>query len=482
MAQRRLPPVYETEILDLDARGHGVGIAPDGRLVHVRPAAPGSRIRVAAAGRKKGAWAGRRLAMIRPPADAATPPCPVFGVCGGCTLQELTVDAQRRFKQAAAVRAILGAAGDGVVVHPLRAAAAWGYRNKVELSFGTQRYLTEDEQNSGVDRVGRFLGFHAPGRFDRVVDTTACHLISDDANRLLATVRRLCLAEDAPPPRDPRSKQGFWRHAMLREAPTTGELLVTMFTTSPDAAAEATLEALADALQATELRHSRLVGVEWTVDDGLADVARGDTRRVWGRPWLEERVGGVTLRLSRQSFFQTNTAGAVVLFDTIGEAVGRGGTLLDLYCGAGTIGLYLASQVERLIGVELVAEAVEEARAAAARHGVAGEWHRGALEDLLDVVTASPSPRRVVVDPPRVGLHPRAVATLAELDADVLVYVACYPPSLGRDRAILEAGGWRLTDVWTVDLFPQTHHVEAVGRFVRTRPAAPAEPPTRSPT
>lgn len=467
MAQRRLPPVYETEILDLDARGHGVGIAPDGRLVHVRPAAPGSRVRVAAAGRKKGAWSGRRLAMIRPPAEAAVPPCPVFGVCGGCTLQELSVEAQRRFKQAAAVRAIVGVSE--VRVHPLRAAAAWGYRNKVELSFGTQRYLTEAEQQGGVDRVGRFLGFHAPGRFDRVVDAAACHLISEDANRLLATIRQICLAPDAPPPRDPRSKEGFWRHAMLREAPTTGELVVTMFTTSPDPAAEATVEALADALLATPLDRSRLVGVEWTVDDGLADVARGDTRRTWGRAWLEETVGPITLRLSRRSFFQTNTAGAVVLFDTIGEALGSGGTLLDLYCGAGTIGLYLAAQVDHLVGVELIAEAVDEARAAAARHGVAGAWHQGALEDLLDVVTTTPGPRRVIVDPPRVGLHPRAAATLADLDADVLVYVACYPPSLGRDRAILEAGGWQLTDVWTVDLFPQTHHVEAVGRFVRAR-------------
>lgn len=142
------------------------------------------------------------------------------------------------------------------------------------------------------------------------------------------------------------------------------------------------------------------------------------------------------------------------------------GTLVDLYCGVGAIGLALAHRFRAVVGVELHAGAIVSARANASANGVQGTWRAGAVEDVLPELDM-PAPRRIVVDPPRAGLHPRAARFLAGVDADVLVYVACGPKSLGRDRETLAAGGWKMTDLWSVDLFPQTHHGEAVARFVR---------------
>jgi tRNA/tmRNA/rRNA uracil-C5-methylase (TrmA/RlmC/RlmD family) len=179
-------------------------------------------------------------------------------------------------------------------------------------------------------------------------------------------------------------------------------------------------------------------------------------------------MDGVRLRLPHQAFFQVNTAGARILFETIREALGpsSGATLLDLYCGVGAIGLVLGRAYERVLGVELVEPAIEVARENAALNGVVSEWYAGTVESVLPKLELSGA-KHVVVDPPRAGLHPKAAQFLATLDAEVLVYVACSPASLGRDKLVLEEGGWSMERLWTVDLFPQTPHVEAVARFVR---------------
>lgn len=461
MSRKPLPP-FELEIETLADKGVGVGTGPGGKLVRVRGAPPGARLLVAVSSRSRKGLEARRLAMIRPPARSAEPRCAVFGLCGGCTLQDLALDAQREAKAAWAIDAIGGAP----LVHPTRGTrGGYGYRNKVELSFGVRRYLDEVSHKAGLPLDGRFLGFHAPGRFDRIVDAERCELVSERANALLATARRVALADDAPPPWDPHAHQGFWRHLILREGFATGELLVAILTTSQ--ADPVWVERLADALMATPLPDGRLVGVVWAVHDGVADVAKGEVRRTFGQGTLTDRLGGRAFRVSPWSFFQTSTEGAEVLYATVGEALGRGGTLLDLYCGTGTVGLVLADGFDRVVGVEEVAEAVEDARANAAALGVAATYVVGRMEDALHVLADTPGPRRIVVDPPRVGLHPDAAAALATAHADVLVYVACHPPSLGRDRAVLEAAGWRLVAAWTVDLFPQTGHLEVVARFER---------------
>lgn len=472
----RLGP-FEVELTHLGKGGVGVGVAPDGAPVRVRPGPPGSRLLVVPTGRRKGIWSARRLATIRPPAEGQTPPCAAFGVCGGCTLQELTLAAQRRLKAEMAlsdVAAGLGqsvqALGESITIHPVRGTeAAFGTRNKVELSFGTRRFLAEADHQAGAPIDGRWLGFHAPGRFDRVADTERCWLISDAANALLATLRQAVLVDDVQPLWDARAHTGVWRHALIREGRATGELLVGLYTTST--ADREAVARVADALQATPLPDGRrLVGVLHILNDGVADVCRGETDRVWGQPHLEEVLGGVRFTLSTESFFQTSTEGAEVLYQTVREALGpRRETLLDLYCGIGSIGLVLADQADRIVGVEEVEASVRDARTNAVRAGVNAEYTAGRVEDLLDVFEAG-GDTVAIVDPPRAGLHPKVAKRLAKWQGDTLIYVACKAGSLGRDAAILVQGGWHLEALWTVDLFPQTGHIEVVGRFVRDTP------------
>lgn len=460
MARRRTPP-FETEITHLDERGLGVGVAPDLRPVKVRGAPPGSRVHAVPFRIKRGTLHARRHALIRPPPQAVTPRCPQFGVCGGCTLQELPLPAQREAKHHLALQAI----GPAPRVHPPRGApGAYHYRNKVELSFGDARYVPESRFVKGQTRIdGRFIGFHAPGRFDRIVDTDVCPLISEESQALLRAARAVALTEDAPPPWNPHRHSGVLRHLVLREGMATGERLAILHTTS-DAGPDF-LQRFADALQQAPAGRGSLVGVVHRVHDGVADVATGPIHQTWGQAHLYEELRGRRFRLSPDSFFQTSTAGAEVLYETIGEALGSGGTLIDLYCGAGSIGIALSERFDQVVGVEVVEAAIVDARANAAANQVQGRWVHAPVERALEVIESVASPRRIVVDPPRVGLHPKAARALAEASADVLVYVACKPSSLGRDREILEAGGWRATDLWTVDLFPQTGHVEAIVRF-----------------
>lgn len=470
MARRRHQPPFECEITELGKGGTGVGTAPDGKPVRVRFSPPGSRVHVVPTGLRKGVWQARRTAMIRPPAEAVDPQCAQFGLCGGCQLQELALPAQRAQREAKAHRDIVGkgASLDGVTRHPVRSTpAAYGYRNKVELSFGTSRYLSEADHTAGLAIDGRFLGFHAPGRFDRVVDAPRCELVDEPLNALLSTTRALLLSEDGPALYNVRSNEGFLRHLLLRHGRATGELMAVLYTTTPRSEAERDAAmAWGEALFGLQLDGATVHSVQWATNDGVADVARGERQALWGSETIREKLGGVTFDLSAASFFQTNTAGAEVLYDTIGDALGdASGTLLDLYCGTGSIGLYLADRFDRVIGVEEREDAVIDARRNAERSGVSAEFTAAKVENHLEQLRLDNV--AIVVDPPRAGLHPKVARALAKAHATHLVYVACSPASLGRDAVFLAEGGWVLSDVWTVDLFPHTGHVEAVARFVR---------------
>ncbi|MFH1469260.1 MAG: 23S rRNA (uracil(1939)-C(5))-methyltransferase RlmD [Pseudomonadota bacterium] len=454
-ASRTTPP-FELHVERLEPRGVGAG-DHEGRAVHVRGAPPGAVVLARPFARKKGVIHARRQALVQPPPGAVEPRCAAFGTCGGCALQELPLAAQRAAKHDLVLRSV-GLLQGVPVVGPLGLPVEYAYRNRVELTFGDRRFLSDEDHRAGVDNQGRFLGFHAPERFDRVVDVARCELVSEGMNALIDAARAH-LATSALPPWDTRGQRGFWRHLLLREG-QDGDRLVLVFTAPPEdeALARAELDALAASLP-------EVGGVLWMVNDRVADAAIGEQRAVLrGRPWLEERLGHLRFRLAPLDFFQTNTPGAEVLYSVVAEAAGRGRRLLDLYCGTGAIGLWLAPAFAEVVGVEIHAPAVESAARNAEVNGIAharflaGEVERVALELDGDVV---------VVDPPRAGLHPRAARWLAALPAERLVYVACHAPSLGRDRAILEEGGWRLDALWTVDLFPQTGHVEAVARFVR---------------
>lgn len=442
----------------LDKKGVS-GVTESGARWIVKGAPVGATVR---------AWPGRKgkatlLDVTELPDDAIAPHCPAFGTCGGCQLQQMPLARQRAEKQALVSRVV----GDteGVSVHPIVGTdAAYGYRNKVELSWGRQRYVPEAQKDDpDVIREGDFLGFHPRGWFSRIVPITGCPLATDDMNAVISAV-----AEEALGPAwDNRAHAGVWRHLVVRQG-LRGVVAVLVTST---AAPPEQVRAVGSKLGALP----GVSGVLWVTTDRLSDVAEGDLAEVlYGEPWLELPAGRHALRLPHDGFFQVNTDATALLLDTIAAALqppaSGGGLLLDLYCGVGAIGLHLADRFAEVIGIELNPASIVCARENAARLGVESTWHAGKVEAILPTL---PRDRRrwIVVDPPRVGLHPDAARFLADQEAEALVYVACNPGSLGRDRAILESGRWRMTGLWSVDLFPQTPHVEAVARF-EPRPGA----------
>ncbi len=305
-----------------------------------------------------------------------------------------------------------------------------------------------------------------------------CPLGTEAMNRVIRRV-----AELAPAPAwDARTHEGAWRHLVVRDAgtPEDPRVLATLVTsTAVDPGEVGTVGAALAELPG-------VTGVLHVVTDRLSEVAEGELARVLhGEPVLRFEVAGLRLELPHDAFFQVNTAGAEMLLEAVAAAArpaagDAGDTLVDLYCGAGFLGLGLARRgaFRRVVGVELHPGAIETARRNAALNGVAGRWRAGAVEAVLPDLDLGPAAGRVVVvDPPRAGLHPKAARFLAGVEAAALVYVACNPASLARDRAVLEAGGWRMAELWTVDLFPQTLHVEAVARFVRGEGPIPAASP-----
>jgi 23S rRNA (uracil1939-C5)-methyltransferase len=462
-------PPREVVVDGFTADGLGTGLDPRGIRWNLPGAAPGSR--VLAAGRPKH---GRVLDLLNPAPTAIPPRCPVFHACGGCSWQHVPLVDQRLHKAGAlaTLLAPLGGTDHGFLGPSFGEDAAYGWRDKIELTFGAMRWLSEaearacrEERRDPADAArGRFLGFHAQGRFDRIVDIAACPVARAGVNAVLARARAALLASPFDV-HDPYTHEGMLRHLVIRATERAGGgegAIASLYTRNGTEALAAFLRASAPAWGAD--------AVLWFDGDGIADAATGTLREVvHGDPRLRLSLGGARFELAPTAFFQGNRAGAEVLLAGIAGALGApapGTTLVDLYCGVGAISLALGPRYARIVGIEEHEAAVEDARANAARLGRSATYIAAKVEDAL-AATPLGAPLHAVVDPPRAGCHPRALDAIARLPAEVLVYVACKPSSLLRDGLRLQERGWSCTDRWLVDLFPGSRHVEALARFVR---------------
>lgn len=379
---------------------------------------------------------------------AAAARCTHFGECGGCSIQDLSYPEQLAQKRSR-VETLLAPLGLTVsAVHP--SPEPWYYRNKMEFSFG-------DVYPPVEGGPALKLGQKARGRWFHVLDLQECYLLSPETPALLAAVRAWAAAEGRLP-YNAKRHAGFLRHLVVREAKNTGERLVCLVTSPGEAPGEPFVRAVMGAYPATT--------IVWGENGKVSDTAVPDSSRVLlGQGSIVEalRLGGMErrFRISPLSFFQTNTRGAETLYGVVRRWLSSEPPkkVLDLYCGAGAIGLCLSDLCEQLIGAELNPSAVADARANAALNGVANaSFYEGRVETLLPSLLAM-DPDAVVVDPPRAGLHSKAVEALLSLGCDRLVYVSCNPESLARDLKLLEPG-YSAEAVEVVDLFPHTEHVE----------------------
>jgi len=442
-ASRTPRPARGTElelVIDSLAFG-GAGVARlDGYVVFVSDAMPGDRVR-AVVGKSKRAYAEARAVEILEPGPERIGPVADHP---GAPWQVLPYARQLEVKQAQVDDALrrIGRL-DGFTLEPIvPAVQQWRYRNKLEYSFGT-------------DAEGRLVcGFHAPGRWDEIVEITDCLLASEPANAAREEVVAWCRAEGLSA-YDRRTADGFLRNLVVREGRRTGQLQVRLVT------AEGTLDTdgLVDAVSTPNLLWTRLSSVGETTQGG-------ETDQLAGRRYLDEELLGMHLRISPQAFFQTNTEMAEQLYGLARDYAGLSGyeRVYDLYCGIGTIGLTLSPRAATLWGLEIVEEAVADAIANARLNEIDNaKFFAGDVRLVLrDLVAEAGSPDVLVVDPPRAGLSQKIVRRIVEASPKRIVYVSCNPTTLAPNAAQLVEAGYRLGRVCPVDMFPQTPHIECV--------------------
>ena len=443
------------ERVDFPNKGFAV-VEGEEKKVIVKNTVPEQKVRFAVNKIRKGQAEGRLLEILEHSPEECQPACPHFGVCGGCTYQNLPYEKQVEMKEAQ-IHAMMDAAVDGdyiwegVKESPVREA----YRNKMEFSFG-------DEYKDGP----LALGMHKRGSFHDIVNVTECKIVDEDFRRIIKAV--LEFATDTGLPYYHKMRHtGFFRHLLVRKAVRTGEILIDLVTTS-----EAQLDEARLVEKLTGLSYDgKLAGILHTTNNSLADVVKDEgTKILYGQDYFYEELLGLKFKITPFSFFQTNSLGAEVLYEAARSYIGetKDKVIFDLYSGTGTIAQILAPVAKKVVGVEIVEEAVEAAKENAALNGLdnctfwAGDVLK-VIDDLGEV------PDLIVLDPPRDGVHPKALEKIIDFGVERMVYIACKPTSLARDLELLQGRGYQVERIGCVDLFPSTYHIETVCLLTREK-------------
>ena len=456
--------VYEGVVERIDFPNKGIVKVGEDVCV-VKNALPGQKVTFSISKLRKGKAEGRLLQVTEQSPLECGSPCSHFGLCGGCTYLSFPYEEQLKIKEGQVKRLLDSVLLDGQGAYHwegIKASPAYfAYRNKMEFSFG-------DETKDGP----LTLGMHKRGSFYDVLTVNDCRIVDEDYRKILTAVRdyfaerNVCFYHRL-------SHEGFLRHLLVRKGVKTGEILVSLVTTTQrpwKAEAAPGLQELIDGfctlLQGLSL-DGTLTGVLHMENDSIADVVQSDkTRILYGKDYFYEELLGLKFRITPFSFFQTNSLGAEVLYETARSYIGKlsGGkesVVFDLYSGTGTIAQLMAPVAGKIIGVEIVEEAVEAAKENAALNGLTNcEFLAGDVLKVLDDITEKPD--FIILDPPRDGIHPKALPKIINYGVERIVYISCKPTSLVRDLAVFLENGYRVEKATAVDQFPWTANVETV--------------------
>lgn len=457
--------IYEGIVEKMDFPNKGI-IYIEGERATVKNALPGQKVKFLVNKKRKGKCEGRLLEVTELAAVELADACPHFGICGGCLFQTFPYEEQLKIKEGQVrelLEGVLGTPGvsgtwnfEGIIGSP----AAERYRNKMEFSFG-------DEVKDGP----LALGMHKRGSFYDVVTVGGCRIVHEDFTKILLCTKEF-FEERQIPFYKKMQQTGYLRHLLVRRAVKTGEILIDLITTTQThtlqteqfgGTEEELLNQWREKILALSLEGT-LAGILHTKNDTLADAVKDEgTEILFGQDYFYEELLGLKFRISPFSFFQTNSLGAEVLYEKTREYVGGvdGKVVFDLYSGTGTIAQILAPVAQKVVGVEIVEEAVEAARVNAERNGLSNcEFIAG---DVLKVVgELTDKPDLIVLDPPRDGIHPKAIEKIIDFGVERMVYVSCKPTSLARDLETLTARGYAVERACCVDMFPGTGNVETV--------------------
>ncbi len=463
--------VYEGSVVRVDFPNKGIVCVGDETAV-VKNSLPGQKVKFSVNKVRKGKAEGRLLEVTEKSPLETGRTCSLFGLCGGCTYLSLPYEEQLKVKEEQVKRlldSVLNKQEEAWIFEGIKGSPkAYEYRNKMEFSFG-------DEYKDGP----LALGMHKRGSFYDIVTVADCEIVDADYRLILQSVRDY-FARAKVSFFHRMSHEGYLRHLLVRKASRTGEILVALVTTSQDpwqgeTAVEGSLDADAlitgfkDLLLSLE-QDGKLVGkfagILHITNDSIADVVQSDhTELLYGQEYFYEELLGLKFKISTFSFFQTNSYSAEVLYrtarDYVGDLGGSDKTVFDLYSGTGTIAQLMAPAAGKVIGVEIVEEAVEAAKKNAAANGLDNcEFIAGDVLKVLDEVEEKPD--MIILDPPRDGIHPKALPKIIAYGVEHIVYISCKPTSLVRDLEVFLENGYRVDKAVAVDQFPWTANVETV--------------------
>ena len=437
------------DIVDLEFPNKGVGyFGEENKKVTVKNTIPGQTV-IADVKKKRKNFEGRLRSIEKKAEYEIEPACKNFGLCGGCTYQNISYEQELEFKKNVVLK-LLDNAGltdyEYCGIKPSPSITA--YRNKMEFSFG----------DDGLDG-NLCLGMRKRESNYEVVTADCCNIVNEDVCKALSTVLEYFKGTDEQFYHRMRHT-GSLRHLLVRRGHFTGEMIINLVTTSE---LKTDLKPLVDNLLALEL-DGKIVGISHIVNDGVADVVKADEMNIlYGQDFIMDKCLGLNFKISTFSFFQTNSAGAEVLYSTVKEFAGTSNDkiIFDLYCGTGTITQLLSENAKKVIGIEIVEEAVEAAKKNAAENGLTNcEFIAGDVLKVIDDIEEKPD--YIVLDPPRDGIHPKALGKIIAYGVESMIYISCKPTSLARDLEVLQASGYEVKRICCCDMFAGTPHVESV--------------------
>ncbi len=464
---REKPLIEGLEITALAAEGKALGRWNE-QVIFVPLTVPGDVVDVQVTVNRRRYMEGYAVRLRKRSPLRTEPFCPHFGICGGCRWQNLPYREQLAQKQRQVEDQLrrIGHVELPEISPIIGSERTECYRNKLEYTFSPHGWVTFEEMAGGNPEYRPALGFHNPGRFDKVLDIERCFLQPEPSDAIRLETKRFCI-ENGYEFYDIRAHKGLMRNLIIRTSSTGQTMVVAVFGEDDPEKREAFLKHLAEKFPGIT---SLMYMVNTKYNDSVADLP---AYNFTGPGYITERMEDLEFIVGPKSFYQTNSRQAYELYKVVRDFAALTGTetVYDLYTGTGTIANFIARNCRSVVGIEYVPEAIDDARMNSERNGITNtSFHADDMKDLLTdaFVEASGKPDVVVLDPPRAGVHPAVLETILKAAPERIVYVSCNPATQARDLAIL-AAGYSVRRVQPVDMFPHTHHVENVVELIRTK-------------
>ena len=447
-------------ISDLAFGGRGISRLND-LVFFVKDAIPGQIVIAKISKIKKKYVEAYNIETLKDSTDQVDPACEHFDWCGGCTTQQLDYQKQLQYKQKQ-ISDILNKIGGSkdLDINPIIGCEkTFFYRNKMEYTFSGSPWYIEDESYDDV-----IIGLHVPKRFDKILNINKCHINHELFNDILQISKNVAVKEKMVP-YDVRKHTGFLRFLVIRIGVHTDEVMVNLVTAGyKPKIIKPLVDALVDKLP-------NITSIVNTINTKKSNIASGSSKLLYGKKFINEKIGDYTFKISANSFFQTNSYQVKTLYDYIIKTSDfkKSDVVYDLYCGTGTIGIYIAESVKQVYGIEIVEDAIEDAKINAQINSINNiNFYCGDLKDVLgsDAMDNIEKPTTIIVDPPRPGLHPNTVKNLIKLSPEKIIYVSCNPATMARDIEMLVSEKYMIKDLQPIDMFPHTPHVECVTTLI----------------